>query len=732
MNKRIPIFLGFILVGLAIWLLLDPHSRHWVSRLDNMVYDIQLRTRLLTEKTKPNNNWVVIVDINDKSLKAEGHWPWPRDILAALITKLQAQGAAVIAFDILFPEKENNAVDTVIQGLRAQKLLTAPLETLLEKNKNYFDKDAIFAKQLELNTVVLGMSFSFINITTGLLPSPLFTLSSEELDQLDLISAKGYLSDVPVLQQAAKNAGFLNIMPDEDGIIRRAPLIINYKNGIYPSLALEAARTYLGENIKLITPLYGQIKQVEGIQFGPKVIPTDAKAQVLIPFIGRSYTFTYYSASDVLHDKIPADTLAGKIVFVGSSATGLGDLKATAIQTPYPGVEIQATLANGILENNFSAKPAWALGANIALIVFFGSLSALVFPFLGPRILTVFVILLPPLLILISNWIWAQTGLILSLLIPALLVLAEAILNTLYGYLFESRRREHLKGMFGQYVPAKHIDEMLKKGSGDSLGGEDREMTVLFADIRSFTTLSEKMTATELKSMLNEFFTPMTEIIFKYKGTIDKYVGDMIMAFWGAPLYDKKHAQNAITAALEMQKKVTELAPVFAKKNYPEIHIGIGLNTGEMSVGDMGSKFRRNYTVLGDAVNLGSRVEGLTKFYGANIIVTESTQTNQTRFVFQQLDRVRVKGKKTGINIYEPLCLTSELTEALKQELELHVVALRYYFEQQWSLAKSSFQHLKNLYPERKLYSLYLERIEYYDQTPPDADWDGIYTHINK
>jgi adenylate cyclase len=312
-------------------------------------------------------------------------------------------------------------------------------------------------------------------------------------------------------------------------------------------------------------------------------------------------------------------------------------------------------------------------------------------------------------------------------------VVVLAMLNMIYGYLFESRRREQLKQIFGQYVPPGHIDNMLKtQGREYGLQGEEREMTVLFADIRNFTTISEPMKVTELKIMLNDFFTPMTQVVFDNKGTIDKYVGDMIMAFWGAPLRDADHAHNAINAALAMQEQVARLKPVFAERNWPEVNIGIGLNSGVMNVGDMGSKFRRNYTILGDAVNLGSRLESLTKFYGVKIMVSEQTCTNQNDFVFRQLDRVQVKGKKIGINIYEVVCRKVDLNDALQAELVLHEQALQFYFNQQWDKANELFKRLSTDYPDSVLYRLYLERIAEFQQTPPEFNWDGVYRHTKK
>ena len=733
MNKRIPIFLGIIMICLAAWVLITPTRfvRSVIDRLDNLGYDLQLRTRVLTQQTKPASP-VAIIDIDDKSLSIEGRWPWPRSKLAKLLYALQSQGAAVIAFDIFFPEHEKNIAELLLEKLSKDNKLSTSVQSLLQNNLELFDEDAVFAKALTQNQVVLAIGFLPHKQTQNELPKPILVLNEKEQKDLDIIRANGFISNIAVLQNAAKAGGFINIFADSDGIIRHAPLLMSYNGNVYSALSLQAVMLFLGEDISLVTPSYGPQEELEGIQLGTRKIPTDAKGEVLIPFIGKSYTFPYYSATDVLNNKLPKDTLLGKILFVGTSATGLGDLTATAIQNPFPGVEIQATLVNGILTNDFSYKPAWTYGANIVLTILFGLISAVLFPYLGPRTLGLIIFLLPPSLLLLNNWLWIHTGLILSFLVPVILVLLIALLNIIYGYLFESRRREQLKTMFGQYVPARHIDEMLRTRSDYGLHGEDREMSVLFADIRNFTTLSENMTAKELVDMLNTFFTPMTEVIFKHRGTIDKYVGDLIMAFWGAPLKDKNHARHAIESALEMQAKLKTMQPMLAEHKWPEIHVGIGINSGTMSVGDMGSQFRRNYTVLGDAVNLASRVESLTKFYGVEIIVTEFARLNQTKFIFRKLDIVRVKGKKMGVAIYEVICTQAATTPQITHELELYHQALDLYFLQKWDEALPLMQHLHETYPEKKIYQLYIDRINQFKENPLPADWDGVYVHATK
>jgi adenylate cyclase len=733
MRKRFPIFIGILFVIFAVWLLITPTKmvRLFIDRLDHLGYDLQLRTRVLTEQT-PALSPVAIIDIDDKSLKAEGRWPWPRSLLARLVNELQKQGAAVIAFDILFSEKQSNLTESIIETMKKNKQANASVIAELTQISPLFDDDAIFAKSLAATPSVLALGFLPRPQTQNALPNPLLTLTPVQSKHLEIRKASGYISNIPVLQEAAKGGGFINIFSDSDGIIRRAPLLFNYQNNIYPALALQAVLAYLDEKAELVTPAYGSSIKLEGVRHGNVIIPTDVSGQVFIPFIGKSYTFPYYSATDVLHGTIAKSALAGKILFVGTSATGLGDLTATAIQTPFPGVEIQATLANGILFNSFSHHPEWTFGANLLITVLFGLIAAFSFPYFGPRTLGIIIIFLPPILLFVNNWIWQQTGLILSFLVPVILVFITAIFNMLYGYLFETRRREQLKEMFGQYVPEKHIDEMLKSSGSYALHGEDRQLSVLFADIRSFTTISEGMTAAELVDMLNTFFTPMTEIIFKHQGTIDKYVGDLIMAFWGAPLKDKHHSRHAIESALDMQIKVKELQPLLAEHKWPMIKIGIGINSGSMSVGDMGSRFRRNYTVLGDEVNLASRVEGLTKFYGVDIIVTENTQHEQSHFIFRKLDLVRVKGKKKGVAIYEVIGRHKELTPELENELTQYHAALDLYFQKKWDESYSIMFDLQKAHPDTKIYQLYTERLMAFKTNPAPDDWDGVYAHASK
>lgn len=733
MYKQVPFIMGALILLFAIWVQITSLApiTHFINQIENISYDMQLRTKLFLHPAKPSS-FIAIVDIDDKSLRQEGRWPWSRAKLAALVEQLQTGGAAVIALDMLFPEPEKNIATLVLNKLEQEQTIDKKEQYILKNIESFFDEDKKFAAALAKSDTVLGMSFLPYANKVGAMPTPLSISSDPIAKTLNFITFPGVIGNLPLLQTAAKQSGFINAFPDEDGIVRRAPLLMRFQNNLYPSLALATAQLYLLNNITLVTAKYGQSLRLEAVKLAKHLVRTNDQGQIIIPFMGPSYTFPYYSATDVLNKKLPAGIMAGKIVFIGTSATGVGDLKATPVQNVFPGVEIQASITEGILSGHLYYQPAWSLGAEIFITAVLGSIFVIAFPYFGPRLLSILIVLLPVTLIILNNWLFEKTGLIISIFIPGTLLIILAFVNMIYGYLFETRRRERLKKMFGQYVPSKHIDAMLKTSGTYGFYGEDREMTVLFADIRNFTTISESLTATQLKEMLNNFFTPMTKVIFRHSGTIDKYIGDMVMAFWGAPLKDKKHATHAIQAALEMQKKVAELQDQFSKKNWGHIKLGIGINSGMMSVGDMGSKYRRNYTVIGDTVNLASRAEDLTKFYGVNILVTEATKGQHKQFIFQQIDRVKVKGRSIVTNIYAVICEKKELTETQAKEIHIHTQAFHHYLNREWEQAQQLFKELHELHPHTKLYAIFLHRISEFLQAPPPLDWDGVYTHTVK
>ena len=417
---------------------------------------------------------------------------------------------------------------------------------------------------------------------------------------------------------------------------------------------------------------------------------------------------------------------------MGTSAKGLLDLRPTPVDTIYPGVEVHATIADAILNGGIRAETLEKDGIDLVLLAGIGILLSVLLTLIAPLWAIVGSLLAASIVVAINLVAWSN-GIVLALSTPLITIGLILGANLAYGFLFESRDRRILQAMFGQYVPPELVAEMSQDADSFNLDGESRLMTVLFADIRSFTSISETMTPKQLKDLLNRYFTPMTSIIHNQRGTIDKYVGDMIMAFWGAPLDDPNHARNGVIAALEMIRQTEAMTEEFKAIGYPEIRIGVGLNTGPMNVGNMGSEFRMAYTVLGDSVNLGSRLESLTKQYGANILVSEDTRRTIDDVVFMEVDRVVVKGQTRPITIYEPLCQDEQLTVELRDELLLSQRALKLYRAKDWDNAEMQYISLMQRYPNRKLYELYVkERIPWFRQNPPPPKWAGEFVHTSK
>lgn len=733
-EKLIPLSVSLFLVLLfSIISFTNPKPlEKWLNLLENLAYDFQVRKN---HKPLGKDASVSIVDIDDKSLEAYGRWPWPRNLLADLVTKLYQAGATIVALDMTFPDVEENMILDVEKEIKKGPEDHASVIAELQKVKPIFDYDEKFAKSLTLGDSILGFVFSGQGEVEGVLPPPILTLSPELQKELLIPDEMVYVGNIPVLQKAAKNGGFINASKDPDGVLRFTNLLIRRGEDLYASLNLRAASLYLlAKKIEPVMQRYGDSTVLEEIKLDELTIPTDPMGRILVPYRGPSFTFPYVSAADVLDGKADRSLIAGKLVFIGFSAVALADLVSTSVDPVFPGVEVHATVASGIIDQYLPYKPYWGKGVTTFLIVLTGLICALLLPLLGAGAGSLLCAALTGAIVTGERWMWTHEGIVLSIMLPVLLIWTLFIFNVTWGYFMEAKKGKRLKMVFGQYVPPAYLEEMMRKGGEINLEGESKELSVLFSDIRSFTSLSEKMSAAELKQFLNRFFNPITEVIFNHKGTIDKYVGDMVMAFWGAPLEDPQHAVQAVSSALEMQEKLSGLNEVFLQEGKPRIKIGIGVNTGLMNVGDMGSKFRRSYTVLGDSVNLASRLEGQSKFYHIGIIVGENTwQLTKNDFAFRKLDKIKVKGKETGVEIFQPLCKTENLTPELKQELELHHQAMDAYFKQDWEKSERLFAQLKAAYPANaELYEVYLERIAKMRLQPYQEGWDGSYISLEK
>ena len=739
-RRILAIGIGFLLILtlLGVQVARPAFLGDLTQRLELIAFDIRLRAVSMVSAEFTADEpavKVIIVDIDERSLTEHGRWPWSRAKVAALLERLSRAGAAVVAFDVMFSEPEVNSAMEVASFLEKQGGGSEILATELARFEESFDRDRQFAGALNSKEVVLGYTFQPREPQRiGALPQPLVVGNPQVIPQSSLAAMRGYTANLPILAQAALGSGFFSLIPDLDGVVRRAPLVARYNDQLYSSLALETLRHFLlVDSVSLHTSLINDMETVEAIELdGFASIPTDADGQMIVPYLGPQGSFPYVSASTVLMGSVPAGQMEGAIVLVGTTAPGLFDLRSTPVQAVYPGVEIHANLIDAILAKRFLVQPAWAQGADFVVMVVVGLVLALVLPFITPLWQMLWTLAVAAALVFGNLALWKQ-GLVLSLAMPLILTGLLAIFNLAYGFLVESRSRRQLKGMFGQYVPPQIVQEMSENPQKYSFEGETRELSVLFADIRGFTTLSETLTAGELKKLLNRYFTPMTRIIFETRGTIDKYVGDMIMAFWGAPVADAQHAVQAIEAALRMLKETERLQRDFLEEGLPRIAIGIGINTGLMNVGDMGSEYRRAYTVLGDAVNLGSRLEGTTKYYGVGLVVGEATRAAAGEaFVFRELDLVRVKGKATAIRVYEPVCRSSEADDALQRELADYGQVLADFRARRWEEARAGFSRLLDGAPDRRLYEIYLERIEALAADDPGEGWDGVYERKEK
>ncbi len=700
-----------------------------LKRLDFVIFD--LRYRWINPAESAYRHPIVIVDVDEKSLKKEGRWPWSRALMRDLLVSVYDAGAVMVGMDIVFAEAQRNPVDTILSEVQG---LDPEMIKMLGALRSATAWDNALASSLRDDTILGYFFYHQEGAESGMLPAPLQEITDK---QLAVTRVDSYSANIPIIQRAALSAGYLTVLPDSDGIIRRAPMVLQYQGGLYASLALEMVRQFIfSEQFTLMTAMQHEAAVMEGFRFDRYTVPTDAVGQVIIPYVGAKGSFPYLSATDVLRQAGDLTALDGAIVLIGTSAWGLGDLKTVPLSTQYPGVEVHANLINGLL-NSQSGKPAFPLRPDLAeyitaVIMFVtGCLLSVALSRVSPvYLITISVVVLSG-VVGFNIYLWSAHGLDFPLAPHLLLTM---VLTTYFfsdSMLRENFQRIFIKKMFGQYVPPAHVDKMISSREHFSFAGESKMMTVMFCDIRNFTSISEGLTAADLKVLLNQFFTPITHIIFDNEGTVDKYVGDMVMAFWGAPLDDAIHAEHSVRTGLQMLNKVNDLRPEFVKLGLPEISIGIGINTGLMNVGDMGSEYRRAYTVLGDAVNLGSRLESVTKFYGVEFLVGEQTQLWASTFHYRLVDRIRVKGKTEPVTVYEPIGEIDEIDSVRVEQIARFHMALFYYYYQQWDKALNALVLLNKEAPE-KLFTLYQERINRLRTQHLPAEWDGVFDHENK
>ena len=745
----------------------------FLQRLENSSLDMRFLYR--PPSATPIDPRIAIVDIDQHTQEVLGKWPFSRVHFAHLLDALHEGQAKVAAFDVTFSKPDESAAPLrafwAEMAARQKRGETADPKLMkeLQRRIDEYDADKQFAQSIQkFGAVVLGNFFlhteadmrgmddatldDYANqIAFYSFPSvrPL-NPASGKADRIALIGKfapdhllpRGTEANIAMLTSAlsaeTSSTGFFNVYADDDGVIRRSNLIIPYGRSkdlaewdIYASLEVQAIRSFLDLPNEQVILEFGQIGAVQ-ILFGDAAkARTDELGRVYVNYHGPSYTYPHYSMADVVERKVKPETFAGKIVLVGATATGIGDLRTTPFGShDYPGVEIHANVIDDILNHNFLKRGAKQSLWDFLLILFFGIPFGIWLALVSPR------------------WMWFGFGMLgvligidyaaflrgwwLNFTIPALTLTSNVILISLYRALIEEKEKRRVRAAFSQYLSPEVVRRLLV--NPELVKPRKTEITVMFSDIRGFTTISEKLDAQELAVFLNQYLSEMTQLVIERRGTLDKYIGDAVMAFWGAPVEEKEHAILACRTALAMMDRIGELQKEWKAAGKPQINIGIGLNSGVASVGEMGSSIQKAYTALGDSVNLSSRLEGLNKDYGTHILVNETTYASakEAGFVFRELDLIRVKGKNEPVMIYELVCAIGSLTPEIEMQLDDFAGARKLYEERRWTEAQDAFQSILNRWPEDGPARAYWKRCQDYLFEEPPTNWDGVFTMTHK
>ncbi|MDR1966146.1 MAG: adenylate/guanylate cyclase domain-containing protein [Synergistaceae bacterium] len=693
-----------------------------LARLDLRIYDVLLPLRA-AETPSPVP---VIIDIDEASLAEYGQWPWPRYLVADLVNALGDYGVAAAGIDIIFAEPDNSSPSQVASHLRRDRGISVDFTGLPPRLRDY---DALLADAVSGSRVVLGAYAS--SAPEAKTPGSAHGIKIHARERRGAIpyeprlsSAEGAILPIPSL--AANSAiGFINVDPDPDGIVRKIPLLIRAGENIYPSLALRALMTATGVSDIMTTSGPDGLESVRMGSFGASV---NTRGEMYIPFIGPGRTYPYYSAAEVLKGKTPREKLEGRIAFVGTSSAGLLDIRATPLDKVYPGVEVHAAAVDALLAGNSITMPSWTADMQLAYIFIAGIVSAAIFGFASPALYVPLAAATAGAPLLLARHFF-RYGYFVSPMYAIATVAASGASILMLRFWQENRQRKLLRKTFSRYVSPQVVSRVLKE-KGDLLAGEERALSIIFTDIRGFTSISERLTPQQTVNLLNRYFTPMTALVRESDGTLDKFIGDALMAFWNAPVETPGHARRALDAALSMGERLQGLNAELEADFGVTLRIGAGVHTGPAYVGNMGSSDLVNYTLIGDSVNLASRLEGLCPKYGVPVVTSSDTMGEAGEgFAYQYLDTIKVKGKSVPVEIYAPMRQGEGKSRA--EELEAWSAAVKIYLAGNFRVAIGAFGGLSREYPGRALYGMFEERARTLISTPPE-NWDGVWTMEGK
>lgn len=720
--------------GLYVW---NPYPVELVRAKTFDLYQKAKPREIPPDDAKP----VVIVDLDEASQAEIGQWPWPRAILADLVDRLTALGAAAITFDIVFPEVDRMNPDLVANSLDGLDADTRHRLNELPSN------DAVFARAINNGRVVLGQAGHWEARTsaerTPLNPKVAFK-GPKPHPFLPKLTA--LVRNLPELEQAAAGHGIFSLVSEPDGIVRRVPTLFQLEGRIYPALTIEALRVGFQRSAILVETNEAGVNTL-GIApkslFPPEGlrIPTDTHGRVW-PYFSRRDPTKYISARDVLAGEVDPSRLRGRIALVGTSAIGLLDIRSTPTEQAMPGVEVHAQLIEAALTRAYLARPNYINGAELTLVVAGGLLVIWLVPLVGARWTLILFLGISGGALATSWYLFAEQRILFDAGFAVASMLVLYMLLTYVGYAREEESRRKVRSAFGHYLAPALVERLADDPDRLRLGGEKRDMTVLFCDVRGFTAMAEQLDAEALTDLINRLLTPLTDVIMRHGGTVDKYMGDCVMAFWNAPLDDPDHARNACRAALAMTELMEPLNAQLAAdaaaggRHYPPLRVGVGLNSGEVVVGNVGSAQRFDYSVLGDEVNLAARLEGQSKIYLVDVVMGENTVARAPEFATLELDLIRVKGKREAVRVYTLLrdetLRNGNAFQALKG---LHGEMLAAYRGQRWDEAQEKLDACRKLIDGVEvggLYDLYAMRVKEFMAAPPGPDWDGVHEAESK
>lgn len=727
MGRMGGIAMIILFVALRVW---DPVP---LQTLRGKTFDLYQSIQPRSEEAHP----VTIVDIDEKSLTELGQWPWSRGIIADLVDKLAEAGVKVVGFDVLFAEPDRLSPQRIVTNL---ELADEDIRTALASLP---DTDKQFATAMTKVPTVLGLAGRPTD-TENTFESQAATFATLGGDpRPHLIGFPGHVANVPQLMSSAAGHGVVSVVPDYDGIVRRVPTIINLENALAPSLSIEMMRIATKTDALLIKSDQAGMQSLV-VRGAGREIATDRDGQLWVHFTKHDPD-RFVSAADVLNGQVPADKLSGKIALVGASAIGLLDLRATPVERVMPGVEIHAQVIESILSGTLLTRPNYALGAELLLSILTGLAIVIAVPMLGARPTLLLGCLVASILVAGAWWMFRVEHTLIDVIYPLASSLAIFITLTFANYFREEKRRAQIRTAFRHYLAPELVEQLSREPERLVLGGETREMSILFSDVRGFSSIAEgfKTNPSGLTRLMNQLLTPLSKAIIERGGTIDKYIGDAIMAFWNAPLADENHAANACHAAKELAARLENLNnDLRADRDVqdgtiPHMEMGVGIATGLAVVGNMGSDIRFDYSVMGDTVNLAARLEGLTALYGvSNLISARTAKLCGDDLAIIELDRVRVKGKKEPETIFSVLAGIEVKSAPEFAELTSAFADMRrHYQSQSWGEALDALelcQENRYAQPLATALKVYRDRIEAYAEKPPSSDWDGVWNAVTK